>query len=891
MYPELKRDVRALTSMLGLIIRERAGDRVFELVEEVRALTKRLRQQPTPEDLAERDRLFQSLDLRTADSLARAFTLYFQLVNLAEERQRQRRINEARTEPEPYKGSLERGMRHLSEVEGIAPGSQACRELLERLHVQPVLTAHPTEARRPTVTSHLLRINRLYTELRRSGGNEQERRTLQNGLLASLESLWMTEQTRSRRPTIEEEVERVLFFFERSIIPTVPLFYKEFERVVGFPATPRVLSFGSWVGGDRDGNPFVTPGLSLWTLRAQSRRILRHYLRVIRELSRRLSLSDRLLPVSEELEDEISDELMFGLLLERASERIEKHEVYRRYLRMIGRRLRLTLERRTSGFRRPGEFLRLLRILDRSLRSKGVHRSPDTLLEDLIHQVETFGFHLATLDFRDHSEKISKAVRRLLGTGSHQPPVERLKDALLHSPAPGHPEEELGELLDQFRCIRRIQEEYGTAACNRYIVSMTHRPTDLWNPILLAATTGLVRRKDQRWESSLHFVPLFETIADLQRATELLTDWFSDPVYRQLLHSCGNCQEIMLGYSDSNKDGGYLTANWELFRAQRAIVQLAGEFDVRIRFFHGKGGPIDRGGGMSYRTILAQPYSVASGDMRLTEQGEVISNKYSNPAIAMRNLEQLFSAVLRAGSSIHNGDSGIPTEWQEAMEQLSKTSMDCYQALVWKDKRFPRFFFQATPIDVIEHLTLGSRPTKRPSGKGLRDLRAIPWVFSWTQSRFMISAWYGLGCALSEFAAGAGRPGLELLREMYRHWPFFGTLIDNAQMSLAKTDLFIAEMYARLVEPSALGRDLFRQIHAEYETACRAVLDVTQQQNLLAQADVLNESIRLRNPYVDPLNFLQVRYLREWRRTEDPEILQLLRLTVHGIASGMKSTG
>lgn len=891
MYPELKRDVRNLTSMLGLIIRERAGDSAFELVEEVRALTKRLRRNPTEEDLAEKENLFQSLDPSTADSLARAFTLYFQLVNLAEERQRKRRIDEARADPEPYKGSLERGMLHVNKEEGVAPGSPACRELLEKLHVQPVLTAHPTEARRPTVTTHLLRINRLYTELQLSQGSEQERQTLENGLLASLESLWMTEQTRSRRPTIEEEVQRVLFFFDRSIIPTVPLFYREFEHLTGFAVTPRVLSFGSWVGGDRDGNPFVTPRLSLWTLRAQSRRILRHYLRVIRKLSCRLSLSDRLLPASEELEDEINDELMFGLFLERPSERIERNEVYRRYLRMIGRRLRLTLDRRTSGFRRPAEFLRLLRILDRSLRSKGVNRSPDTLLEDLIHQVETFGFHLATLDFRDHSEKISKAVRRLMSTGSHQPSVERLKDAVRRPPSPGHPEEELGELLDQFRCIRRIQEEYGSPACNRYIVSMTHRPADLWNPILLAATTGLVRRKEERWESSLHFVPLFETISDLRRATELLTDWFSDSLYRELLHSRGDCQEVMLGYSDSNKDGGYLTANWELFRAQRAIVRLARQFDVRIRFFHGKGGPIDRGGGMSYRTILAQPYSVGSGDMRITEQGEVISNKYSNPAIAMRNLEQLFSAVLRAGSSVRNDDTGVCTEWQEAVERLSRASMDCYQALVWKDKRFPRFFFQATPIDVIEHLTLGSRPTKRPSGKGLRDLRAIPWVFSWTQSRFMISAWFGLGCALSGFTASEGDRGLELLREMYRKWPFFGTLVDNAQMSLAKTDLFIAEMYAQLVEPSELGQELFRRIHDEYETARHAVLEVTEQERLLAQADVLYESIRLRNPYVDPLNFLQVRYLKEWRRTEDPEILQLLRLTVHGIASGMKSTG
>ncbi len=891
MYPELKSDVRSLTSMLGRIIRERAGDRAFELVEEVRALTKRLRQNPSPADLSRKESLIGSLDLSMADSLARAFTLYFQLVNLAEERQRKRRIDQVNAEAEPYKGSLARAMLRLQEDRGIAPGSPTCRDLLTRLHVQPVLTAHPTEARRPTITSHLLRINRLYSELQQPSTGERERRMLEDGLLASLESLWLTEQTRSTRPTIEEEVERVLFFFERSIIPTVPLFYREFERATGFAATPRVLSFGSWVGGDRDGNPFVTPRLSLWAVRAQSRRVLRYYLRTIRELSRRLSVSDRLLPVSEELQDEISDELMFGLFLERPSERMERHEVYRRYLRMLGRRFLLTLDRRTNGFRRPEEFLHLLRILDRSLRSKGVTRSPDTLLEDLIHQVETFGFHLAALDFRDHSEKISKAVRDLLETDSRQPSTERLKESLRNPPSAGHPEEELGELLDQFRCIRRIQDEYGLAACSRYIVSMTHRPEDLWNPILLASTTGLVRRSAERWESRLDFVPLFETIQDLRHATELLGSWFEDAIYRELLSSRGDCQEIMLGYSDSNKDGGYLTANWELFRTQRAIVRLARDFGLRIRFFHGKGGPIDRGGGLSYRTILAQPYSVASGEMRITEQGEVISNKYSNPAIALRNLEQLFSAVLRSSSSIQSGDTDVPAEWQDAMERLSQASMQCYQDLVWREKRFPNFFFQATPIDVIEHLTLGSRPSKRRSGKGLRDLRAIPWVFSWTQSRFMISAWFGLGCALSGFMANEDRSGLRLLREMYLGWPFFSTLLDNAQMSLAKTDLFIAEMYAALVEPAELGEELFHRIRSEYETACRAVLEITGQERLLAHADVLHESIGLRNPYVDPLNFLQVRYLKEWRRSGDPEILQLLRLTVHGIASGMKSTG
>lgn len=347
----------------------------------------------------------------------------------------------------------------------------------------------------------------------------------------------------------------------------------------------------------------------------------------------------------------------------------------------------------------------------------------------------------------------------------------------------------------------------------------------------------------------------------------------------------------MLGYSDSNKDGSYFTANWELYRAQRAICRLADEFGVKIRFFHGKGGPIDRGGGQSYRTILAQPESVASGQMRITEQGEVIANKYSNPTIALRNLEQLFSAALQAKSALPERKAELSNEWTSAAARLSEISFENYHHFVWQNQDFPTFFFQATPYDVIEHLSIGSRPVKRTSGAGLRDLRAIPWVFSWTQSRFLLSAWFGLGSALGLFLREEGEVGLQLLRSMYRRWPFFSTLIDNGQMSLAKVDLYIAREYAGLVEPTEIGERLFSIIETEYQSAQDAVLQITEQSELLEKAHVLRESIRLRNPYVDPLNFLQVRFLREWRKDPSTELLNFLRLTVHGIASGMKSTG
>ncbi|GAB4108216.1 MAG: hypothetical protein Kow001_04260 [Acidobacteriota bacterium] len=563
MYPELKRDVRNLTSALGLIIRERAGEKAFRLVEDLRALTKEIRQEHGSRALAEKDRLVGRLNLQEAESVARAFTLYFLLVNLAEERQRRRRVLDESSGPRPYKGSLARGFQHLKDELGIEPGSESCRRLLEALSVEPVLTAHPTEARRPTVTGHLIAINRDYSRLERPDLRRREKEAAERRMLATLEALWLTEQTRSRRPTIEEEIARVLFFFERSILPVVPLFVRELERLAG-PVGSRInLRFGTWVGGDRDGNPFVTPPLSLKTVKIQHRLILKHYLKSVRRLSRELTQSHRLLPASREVLEEIQEEVMYGLYLERP-DRVEDNEVYRRYLRMLQRRLEQTRRRRRDGFADSQEFLRLLEILDRSLRSTGIVRCAEGTLKDLISQVRTFGFHLATLDFRDHSSRLEEGVSALLGEAQRSGPerVQAIKRAIgRFSHLTGHPEGTTGDLLDQFRCIRRIQDQYGPEASSRYIISMTHRSQDLWNAILLASTAGLVEKRGRRWVSRIDFVPLFETITDLRGASDLLHSWFEDPEYRQLLASRQDTQEVMLGYSDSNKDGGYLPAN------------------------------------------------------------------------------------------------------------------------------------------------------------------------------------------------------------------------------------------------------------------------------------------------------------------------------------------
>ncbi len=886
------------------MIREQAGPEIFGLVEELRKTSKRLRvtkprgtsrlapdaeesmatREARPADRALKDRLVAGMSPAQADAVARAFTIYFQLVNLAEQRQRIRRLRAGAEDPEPYPGSIGHGLT----VAGAGP--RTTRKILAEMDIQPVLTAHPSEARRSTVTDHLSQIAALYSHWEAAAEGKQ-REKWKGRISEVLETLWLTDQTRTRKPTVEEEIERTLFFFGRSIISVVPRFYRRLEEELEADyELPTVLSFGSWVGGDRDGNPAVTPQTSLKALQEQRRLILSHYARSLRELKARLSHSADLAPPANALLREIEAQSNYGLLLETARDEIEAHEVHRSFIHLLERRLELTSNFQLDGFEQSEDLLDALQQLRDSLLHAGARRAAAGPLKDLIYQVRIFGFHLASLDFRDHAGKLGKALQDM-GIAADDP--GHLKSCLGVHPKSRDPKLEsrdssrADEVVDQFRAIRRMQARYGEKACSRYILSMTQKPADLWKPIYLASLAGLVRQEGSSWKSRLDFVPLFETIEDLRNCTKLLDDWFTDPLYQQLLASRGGIQEVMLGYSDSNKDGGYLTANWELYQAQGAVVRLARKRGIEVRFFHGKGGPIDRGGATSYQTILAQPFSAEHGRIRVTEQGEVIFAKYSDPRIALRNLEQLFSAAFQASAATRRKQQALPGEWKELMSELSQISFETYQELVWRDPDFAEFFFQATPFDVVSRLSLGSRPAKRSSGSGLQDLRAIPWVFSWTQSRFILPAWYGMGTALSEVSSRQ----LPLLRRTYREWPFFRTLIDNAQTTLAKTDLYIAGEYNGLVEDDGLRERIFGRIQEEFERARHCILEIAEQQEILENIPVLKQSIQLRNPYVDPLNFLQVRYLREWRRSEDPRLLDLLRLTVHGVASGLKSTG
>jgi phosphoenolpyruvate carboxylase len=802
----LHQEVRFLTTRLGLIVREQAGARVFDRVERFRKLSKDARTRSSRSVAASLARLAAQQSVDQADQVAHAFSLFFQLVNLCEERAR---IRHLAAHPRPAQ-SLRAVFHELRDAGVSAATVERC---LKSLEIQPVLTAHPTEAKRRTVLHHIMRLKAL-PQFDPAATDE------------ILEALWQTDEVREGRVSPLDEVRTTLFFFERTIFDTVATFYETFEKEL-HAAYPTVrcanpfLTFASWVGGDRDGHPLVTPETSLETIGRHRALLLDHYHREFEKLLEEVTHSTR------------TERPVPGTF--------PPAEVFRN---------RLAALRRKLGHVSAKAMVRELEAIRKGLQKQNAHRAARGRITRLIAQTRVFGTHLAELDFRDHSAKL------------HGDPAE---------------------VQEEFHTIRAIQRDYGEASAHRFILSMARHAADL---------RALLTMADQA-RARVDIVPLFETIDDLRDSPRILAELWSDKDYRAHLRHRGDVQEVMLGYSDSNKDGGYLAANWLLYRAEKELSALADQHGIGLRLFHGKGGSIDRGGGASHRSLRAQPHAAHGGRIRITEQGEVVSLKYSHPLIAQRNLEQLTSAVIAVNCLPEIHPAG-EHDREQVMERLSQVSFEFYRQLVYDTPDLTEYYRQATPIDLIEHLTMGSRPSRRSAQGDLRDLRAIPWVFAWTQSRHLISAWYGVGHALETFADSEA-DGLDKLRNMHRTWPFFASLLDNAEMSLAKTDLYIAERYSRLVRNRAVRRKIFGAIAEEYARTVRMVLHVTGHNALLANQPVLAESIRLRNPYVDPLNFIQIESLTRWRRTTAPReqerLRRLLAMTVTGIAFGMKSTG
>ena len=893
--------------LLAEVIREQEGEKLVLKIEQIRTLAKEIRGNSNPLLIESQKKLINSLTLVEAYQVARAFTIYFQLVNIAEEVQRIRRLRDYdRSDDALQEMSLRKLFKDLTD-DGITPKEIAA--CLSESDIQPVLTAHPTEAKRRTVLEHLFFISQQLIQINRPDLTHSEHDDAVSRIKETLEILWQTSEVRNRKVEVLDEVDQTLFYFDRTIIAMVAnihdRIYREFERLnADIPRTIKpFLHFGSWVGSDRDGNPKVTAAITETTAFKQRQLIIHFYLSCIEGFIRRFSQSQQFIDVTRRLQDSLEADKERMPDLAEELDRYENHEVYRKKFSFIHRRLTLVLISVPGAYTKSAEFIDDLQLVQESLLKHKGQWTAHGDLQRLIIQAQTFGFHLAGLDFRDHARKIRLTVEAVLKGEVTQEGLLKAISQRTPKTWPAVQGAEAKDVIEQLKIFEKLKTVFDANIVDSYIVSMTESPSDLLALFYLAKRQGLIKLSGKTVKvADMGLVPLFETIHALEVAHEVMEALFKVPVYRSYLKARGDVQEIMLGYSDSSKDGGYLAANWNLYLAQKNLHKLGEKYGVRLKFFHGKGGTIDRGGGQSHQAILAQPFSAEGGMIKLTEQGEVVSQKYANPMVANRNLEQLISAVVTA-NLVSNGQvkqNAKMKVWEERLGGLSQEAFTFYRQLVFETPGFLDFYHEATPINILRITKIGSRPASRNAGERSFDqLRAIPWVFSWVQSRYIISAWYGIGHALRNYVDTHGDKGLAELQEMYRQWPFFTSLIHNLQASLAKTDLYIAQLYADIVEDDGLRGRIHEAISQEYERAVGVVLEITQHKELLDYHKVLQESIKLRNPYVDPLNYIQVRFMQEKKSLGEgaaadakrAQIDEILLLTVNGIASGMKSTG
>jgi len=919
----LRRDVRSLGMLLGEVLREQAGVELFSEVESLRQGTIGRRDAEASGHREEADhnaddalKLVHSLPPEHAILLTRAFAFYFELINLAETNHRKRRRTALRLSGGAgrQRGSLEGT---LNEMKRVGISADEALEWLRRVLVIPVFTAHPTEAARRSVMFKRRRIGEFLAMLDRIPVPEQELARLEQLVLAEITSLWQTDEVRSRRPTVYDEVKMGLDYYDVSIFETLPELYFEISEALhaSYGLTiealdlPQVLSFGSWIGGDRDGNPFVTPEVTRDAVQLARGHLLLYYQRQLDLIIDLLTTSAQQRPVSDDLMRRLTayvekvhtpESQVFGAQYE--------FEYYRRFVICVKARVQRTLERGGEGpssaslpvmpytlsrtqeklaqalspYGSVEELLDDLDALRCSLAANGGIRIARTLIDPLILQVRTFGLHLHTLDIRQHARVLQTALQ------------EAISDTMAPS-LPSGLSAETCSVLETFRVVAEVKNGCSPEAIRQYVISGASSVDDVLAVVRLARLGG-VRVEGAGRDPGLMPVPLFESVEDLRNAPAICRDLWSRPDYRKLIESWGNWQEVMLGYSDSNKDGGMLTSTWEIFRAHRDLHVVAREAGIKLRLFHGRGGTVGRGGGPTHRAIFAQPMDAFDGQLRITEQGEVLNFKYADEVLAERNLELMIAASLDALARPNARDpqghfTGVlKPEWEAALNELSGISYGFYRRHVLEDPGVVAYFEQSTPVGELENAKIGSRPARRNASTRLADLRAIPWVFGWTQSRLLIPAWFGVGFALEQFFEKPG--SLELARTMAREFPLFIDLLRNVEMALGKVDLATARLYSELVADKSLRERIYDMFEAEFHRSVRAVLAATGQNELLQSNRVLAHSIKLRNPYVDPMHLIQVDMLRRKRAGEDtPQVNRAIAATISGISAGLRNTG
>jgi phosphoenolpyruvate carboxylase len=909
----LRRDVRSLGMLLGQVLREQAGEQLFGEVEELRQIAIRRREaqngeagQPFSSALGS----VQSLDTVQAYRLARAFAFYFELINLAETNHRKRRRLSLQLSGDTQRGSL-RGTLRAMRAAGIS--GQAALDWLRSISIIPVFTAHPTEIARRVVMFKRRRIADLLEQLDRIPLSDEQLEQYEESLTAEITALWETDEVRTRRPTVRDEVKMGLDYYDASIYATLPGLYTEvaaaFEAVYGIcldlADMPVLLSFGSWIGGDRDGNPYVTPQVTREAMQMAREHLLAHYQQELQLILDLLTSSAQQAPISVELEQRLQNYLdAVNTTGQQAFGERYEYESYRRFLSCVRVRLAgvgnspsdgyppVILDATLAGlppYKSAQEFLDDLQLVHASLVENRGPRLAQALIDPLLLEVRTYGLHLQTLDIRQHA--------RLHTAALEEASAWKCDPARASSvPAPLTPAS--ADVIETFRTIAELKASCAPEAIRHYVISGAASSEDVLNVIWLARLGG-VRVEGSgagAGDPGLMPVPLFESIEDLRNAPAICRELWQSPSYRQLLESWNNTQEIMLGYSDSNKDGGMLTSTWEIFRAHRALHQVASECGVRLRLFHGRGGTVGRGGGPTHRSIYAQPAGAFTGQIRITEQGEVLNWKYSDVILAERNLELMIAASLDALArpNARNPEGHftgvLEPEWEAAFAELSDVAFAFYREHILEDPEVLQYFEEATPVAELEHAKIGSRPSRRGGRRSLADLRAIPWVFGWTQSRQLVPAWFAVGYALESYGQKPG--GAAVLAIMAREFPLFIDLIRNVEMALAKSDFGIAQLYASLVDDTGLRDRVFNKLEAEFHRARRSILAITGQTELLENNQVLARSIRLRNPYVDPISLIQVDLLRRKRAGDNSDAMnRAISATINGISAGLRNTG
>lgn len=899
---DLSQTIHLLGDLLGQVISELESPAIFEIEERIRVLAKAHRDDEPATAKSLQDEI-SSMKTDEARAVAASFATYFDLVNLAEENQRVKLLRQREDEhyPQPINESIGEAIAHLK-AHGVSRAQMSI--LLENLSIELVLTAHPTEARRRTVLSKMERIARLLKLLSRDSLSQREREDSISSLRAEISALWLTDRARADKLTVTDEVRTGLYFVDSFFWNTIPTVYNDLEKALedNYPGlrVPRAwLKLASWIGGDRDGNPNVTFEVTAETLRLHRGLAVENHRRSFQELARHLSVSSYRIPAPPELVEWIEKRRPFPPHVAYIEQRYAT-EPYRLMLSLLANDLAEASrdDMKTHLLQKyPHQARMYAKDLSHSLEIIASAIPPKLAQDELQtvqRKVQVFGLHSARLDIREDSSRLNAALSEVLRALKIESDFENISEEkrtellirLLKEPVPllsRHPgvTAATAETWSLFQLIGRTSDIYGRDLLGPIIISMTHAAADVLTVLLLAKWAGC--------NFVPQITPLFESIQDLKDAPVILELLLNLDIYREHLKSHDNEQMVMIGYSDSNKDGGYLMANWSLYQAQEEITRVAQKHDIELTIFHGRGGTIARGGGPANSAIRAQPAGSINGRFRLTEQGEIIASRYANPDLAHRHLEQIASAVILASAPLK--EQMVPEKWRAAMEEMSQVAQRAYRTLVYKTPGFVDFWQCATPLDEIKRLQIGSRPSSRAKSGAVNEIRAIPWVFSWMQSRFNLPGWYSLGSGLASFSDRS------LLKEMYEGWSFFKTLLNNTEMSLLKADMEISALYVELVPDKKLAGEIFNSIRAEYERTREAVLSISGHQTLLELEPATRQAVHLRNPYVDPLNYIQVELLRRLRalpNAEGPQaeaLREAMALTINGIAAGLRNTG